>query len=65
MRYQVAIWFIGLVACAGLGAWVAWATRLPVLPSSGAMVGAVLGVALVASFLRTFGAAPEPATARR
>ncbi len=65
MRYQVAIWVVGLVACAGTGAWLAWSTRLPLLPSSGAVLGAVLGVAAVGAFLHTFGTSPTKSPARR
>jgi hypothetical protein len=58
MRYQVAIWIIGLLTSAGVGAWLAWSTSLPVLPSAGALVGVVLGTAVVAAFLHSFGTDP-------
>jgi hypothetical protein len=64
-RYQVAIWLVGLISSAGLGAWLAWSMALPVLPSSGAVVGALLGVAFVAGFLHYFGTEPEESPARR
>ena len=65
MRYQVAIWCVGLLASAGTGAWLAWSTALPLLPSAGALVGVVLGTAVVAAFLHTFGADPAEAPSRR
>ena len=65
MRYQVSIWLVGLVASAGIGAWVAWSTALPIVPSLGAVVGVLLGVAVVGAFLHTFGTAPEDAPAPR
>lgn len=54
IRYQVAIWLVGLVVSAGLGAWLAWSTALPLVPVSGALVGVLLGIAVVGIFLRSF-----------
>ena len=65
MRYQMAIWLVGLVATTGAGAWLAWSTALPLVPVSGAVVGALLGVAAVGGFLHTFGTAPAETPARR
>ena len=65
MRYQVAIWCVGLLSSAGLGAWLAWSTSLPLVWSSGAVIGVVLGVAVVAGFLHIFGTSPEESPARR
>jgi hypothetical protein len=64
MRYQVAIWFIGLVVSAGTGAWLAWSTALPLVPASGALVGMLLGTAVVGAFLHAFGT-PADRPARR
>ena len=55
VRYQVAIWLVGLVASTGTGAWLAWTTSLPLVWTSGAFIGAALGVAAVATFLHTLG----------
>ena len=63
MRYQVAIWLVGLVASTGTGAWVAWSTAVPVVPASGAVIGALLGIAVVGAFVHTFGSSPDEAPA--
>ena len=65
MRYQVAIWLVGLVATTGTGAWLAYSTALPLLPVSGAVLGALLGVAAVGAFIHAFGTDPAEAPARR
>jgi hypothetical protein len=52
VRYRVAVWFAGLVAFAGVGAWVAFATQVPLEWQSGAAIGIALGGLAVASFLR-------------
>jgi hypothetical protein len=65
MRYQVVIWLVGLLASAGTGAWLAWSTALPMVPSLGAVIGVLLGVAVVGAFVHTFGTAPEDAPASR
>ena len=65
MRYQLVIWLVGLVTTAGTGAWVAWSTPLPLVPASGALVGALLGVAAVGAFLHVFGTQPEESPASR
>lgn len=64
MRYQVAIWLVGLVATTGTGAWLAYSTALPMLWTGGALLGALLGVAAVGAFIHTFGTAPAEAPAR-
>ena len=65
MRYQVVIWPVGLLASAGTGAWLAWSTALPMVPPLGAVIGALLGAAVVAGFVHTFGTSPEDAPAPR
>ena len=65
LRYQVAIWLVGLVATTGAGAWLAWSTSLPLVWSTGAAIGAVLGIALVGTFVHTIGTAPADSPARR
>ena len=47
-------WVVGLlavVACVGLGAWLAAVTPIPLLPRAGAGVGAALGAVVVALLL--------------
>ena len=52
-RYRLLVWFVGLLSSSGVGMWLALATPLPVLWSTGAAVGMVLGIAAVAVFLRS------------
>jgi hypothetical protein len=52
VRYRVVVWVAGLVAFAGVGAWIAFATQVPLGWESGAVLGIVLGGVAVASFLR-------------
>ncbi len=62
VRYRVAVWLLGLVAFAGVGAWVAFATRVPLEWQSGAAIGVALGGIAVGSFLRALeGSAPDRA----
>jgi hypothetical protein len=65
VRYQVAIWVVGLIATTGTGAWLAWTTPLPLLPSAGALIGAVLGIAVVGAFIHTFGTSSSSSRAHR
>lgn len=51
---------IGLLSCAGAGAWIAFTTPIPLVWSSGALVGTVLGVALVLGFLHLLDGSPAP-----
>ena len=64
-RYRLAIWIAGLLSFAGIGAWLALTTPLPVVWSSGAVVGGVLGVLAVAAFLHLFDKDPGGRPARR
>ena len=52
-RYRLLVWFTGLLSFAGVGMWVALATPIPVVWSTGAVVGLVLGIAAVNAFLRS------------
>lgn len=52
VRYRITVWVAGLVAFAGVGAWVAFATQVPLEWQSGAVIGVVLGGLAVSSFLR-------------
>jgi hypothetical protein len=65
LRYQVTLWVVGFVACAGAGAWVALNTPLPLVWHSGAVAGALLAPALVALYCRglaTGGSGAAPAS---
>jgi hypothetical protein len=62
------IWIAGLVTCAGVGAYAAALTDLPLVWSSGAVVGVALGVVAVAGFLHLLEGTPgrrPPAGLRR
>ena len=52
VRYRVFVWVAGLVAFAGVGAWIAFATQVPLGWQYGAVIGIALGGLAVASFLR-------------
>ena len=70
LRYRMMIWIAGLVSCAGVGAWIALMTPLPLVWSSGAVVGAMLGVLIVAGYLSVLERSPQagprrPAEPRR
>jgi hypothetical protein len=52
IRYRVVVWVAGLVAFAGVGAWIAFATQVPLGWQYGAGIGIVLGGLAVSSFLR-------------
>ena len=51
LRYRLTIWIAGLVTCAGVGAWAALVSPLPLVWSAGAVIGAGLGVLVVAGYL--------------
>ena len=52
-KYRLLVWSIGLLNFVGVGIWVALATPLPLLWSTGAVVGMVLGIVAVAVFLHS------------
>ncbi len=64
LRYRLTIWIAGLVSCAGVGAWAALMTPLPLVWSSGAVLGAGLGVLVVAGYLSVLERSPEPRAPR-
>lgn len=53
LRYQVTLWVVGLLACAGAGAWFAFSTPLPLVWQYGAVVGALLAPLVVAVYSRS------------
>ena len=59
-RYRLTIWIAGLVTFAGVGAYVAAMTDLPVVWSTGAVLGALLGGLAVAGYLHLLEKTPEP-----
>jgi hypothetical protein len=65
MRYQLVVWLVGLVTMTGTGAWLAWSTPVPLVWSSGAVVGALLGIAAVGAFVHAIGTESEDSPARR
>ena len=58
-KYRLTIWVAGLLTFAGVGAWLAWTTPLPLMWSSGALVGAALGVVVVAGYLHLLEQHPD------
>jgi hypothetical protein len=58
-RYRLTIWFAGLIAFAGAGAWLSWTTPVPLMWSTGAVLGVLLGVLGVTSFLRQLENGPD------
>ena len=58
-RYRLTIWIAGLVTFTGVGAFVAATTDLPVVWSTGAVVGALLGVVGVAGYLHLLEKTPS------
>jgi hypothetical protein len=50
--HRVVVCVLALLAPVGVGAWLAWSTPGPLLPTVGAVIGASLGVALVFLLLR-------------
>ena len=67
-RYRLTIWIAGLVTFTGGGAYVAMMTDLPLVWSSGAALGALFGVLVVAGYLHLLEKAPQkrpPAGLRR
>ena len=61
LRYRITIWIAGLLSCAGVGGWVALLAPLPLMWSSGAVVGAGLGVLVVTAYLNVLegGSGPQ------
>jgi hypothetical protein len=64
VRYRITVWVAGLVSFAGVGAWLAHNTSIPLVWSSGAAVAVPLGALAIASFLHLLATDPSPAHAR-
>jgi hypothetical protein len=50
-RYRITIWIAGLLTFSAAGAWLAFMTPVPLVWSSGAVVGAALGTFVVARYV--------------
>ena len=64
-RYRVTLWVVGVIACVGAGAWLAFITPLPVVWQYGAVAGALAAPVLVSAYCRTLGHRVEGNGARR
>jgi hypothetical protein len=60
LRYRVTVWFAGLLSFAGVGAWLAHSTVIPLMWSSGAAVAVLVGALAIVSFLHLLAAEPHP-----
>ena len=65
VRHELVLWAVGLLACVGAGAWLALGTAVPMVWYSGAILGAVLGPALVGVYCHTFTAVARSVQASR
>jgi hypothetical protein len=59
LRYRMTIWIAGLVSCAGVGAWIGSIATLPLVWSSGAVIGATIGVVVVAAYVAALERGPS------
>jgi hypothetical protein len=50
-KYRLTIWVAGLLTFSGVGAWIGLTTGLPLVWSSGVLIGAGLGALVVAGYL--------------
>jgi hypothetical protein len=57
-RYRLTIWVAGLLTFAGVGAWLALVTDVPLMWSSGAVFGGALGVLVMAGYLHLLEGVP-------
>jgi len=51
LRYQVTVWILGLLSFAGLGAWLALTSDLPLLWPSATVASLALGAFAITLFL--------------
>jgi hypothetical protein len=58
-KYQLTIWFAGLLTFTALGSWLVLRTDIPLVWPSGAALGAVLGAVAVAFFVHAIGSSPR------
>ncbi len=59
LRYRVVVWLAGLLSFAGIGAWVAVISELPLVWPSAALMSVVLGAVAVATFLHVLEGEPQ------
>lgn len=64
-RYRVVVWTVGLLAFAGGGILFATQTPVPLMWRSGALLGGLLGLAVVAFFLHGLAADPQRTRTQR
>ena len=60
LRYRVTVWVAGLLSFAGVGAWLAHSTAIPLMWSSGAAVAVLVGALAIVSFLHLLAVEPHP-----
>ena len=63
LRYRIIVWVAGLLSFAGVGAWLAHTTPIPLVWSSGAAVALLLGSLAIVSFLHLLAADAQSAPA--
>ena len=51
LRHRLTVWVLGLLSFAGVGAWLAHHTSVPLVWSSGAAIAVPLGALAIAAFL--------------
>ena len=61
LRYRLAVWVAGLASFAGVGAWLAHNTSIPLVWSSGAAVALLLGTLAIVAFLHLLASDAPPA----
>jgi ABC-type Na+ efflux pump permease subunit len=62
LRHRLAVWVGGLLSFAGVGAWLAHTTPVPLVWSSGAVLAVLLGALAIAAFLHLLVSDPRPQT---
>ncbi len=55
LLHRLLVGGLALLAFVGLGAWLAWSLPIPLLPGTGAMLGAFLGAGAVLLLLHSRG----------
>ena len=57
---RLTVWVAGLLSFAGVGAWLAHTTPVPLVWSSGAVLAVLLGALAIAAFLHLLVSDPRP-----